>query len=139
MKKIILFIIILFVISACNSSTGNVVQDIQYQQVVLAPPKIPINHEMNISHFNFVPNKITINKGDRITFTNNNGRRHKIQEQSYRMFESPWLEIGQFYTHTFSNKGEITIELIDFDMQNPTKRRKRRQSSPLKTAFIEVK
>jgi len=142
MKKVRVILMIMLatmVVTSCSPTpTGNVVQTLDQQQPVFTSLKEPTVHEMNISSFRFTPSKVTIKKGERILFTNNNGRRHKVQEESYRMFESPWMEIGESYLHTFTQKGTYTVELLNFFDEFETKRRTRR-SRTVVTGVIEVR
>ncbi len=127
----------MIVLVACQPEiTGELTSDVVYA------PDTQIQsyaqeHRVNINGSRLTPKDITIKAGDRITFTNINAREYKIQEESYRMFESPYLPQGSSYTHTFNKPGSFVIEIMDEDLQRDTSRRERWTSQPAK-ATIEV-
>jgi len=141
MKYILIMIFLVAFVAGCESgtTTGDVIAvDLDQITQVYSPPKNPVTHEMNISSFRFSPENLVIKVGDRIKFTNNNGRRHKVVEQSYRQFESGWLYVGNSYTHTFTQKGKVIVEILDYEVERATYRRQRRTAPIRKTGTIEV-
>ena len=138
MRYFFVMIFLLAFVAGCQEDITGAVVVVDQTPEFYTPPKDPVTHEMNISSFRFSPENIVIRVGDRIKFTNNDGRRHKIVEQSYHQFESGWLYVGNSYTHTFTNTGKVIVELIDYDMEHATYRRQRRTAPVRKTGTIEV-
>lgn len=131
--------LLVLVLASCTTSpTGQVTNQEQYTPVTVQPSG-PQIYEMNISRFDFVPKELVINKGDRVVFTNNNGKRHKIAEATYRQFESPYLEVGQSFTHTFSRQGKVTVEILDFEQERDAQSRSAGGIRVQKQGVIQVR
>jgi len=61
---------------------------------------------INMSNFSFVPSTVTITKGTKVTWTNNDSVRHDAMSDPGReMFKSQLLEQGQSYSFTFTDAG----------------------------------
>jgi len=139
MKKIVIVILALALLTSCTSSpTGSTVYEKDLVQTTYLAKDYPRTHEVSIEGFFAKPDSITIKKGDRITFTNNNGRDHKIQEEMMRTFESPWLKIGESYMHTFNKEGVFTYEILSRHTEFNTQKRKR-QGTQRNTARVIIK
>ena len=136
MKRLLPLLIVVFLVACQPEITGELTSDEVYVDEIQVR-SYPREHNVNINGSRLDPKNISIKTGDRITFTNINAREYKIQEESYRMFESPYLRQGSSYTHTFSKPGTYTIEILDEDLQRETSRRDRWPSQPTK-ATIEV-
>ena len=58
----------------------------------------------------FVPNTITIDVGDSITWTNSDNKNHQpISQSKDATFASPILKPGESFTYTFAKDGKFTI------------------------------
>ena len=136
MRRLLSLLIVVFLVACQPEITGELTSDVVYAQDTQLQSYVQ-EHHVNINGSRLTPKDITIKAVDRITFTNINAREYKIQEESYRMFESPYLRQGSSYTHTFNKQGKFVVEILDEDLQRDTSRRERWTSQPAK-ATIEV-
>lgn len=60
---------------------------------------------IDISGFKFSPSSITINKGDIVVWTNNDGTAHTVTSDSGSELGSSGLSNGATYSHTFAAAG----------------------------------
>ncbi len=65
----------------------------------------PQTHSVSINNFAFSPNSLTINAGDTVVWTNNQGVPHTITSDSGSELASSQIQSGQTYSHTFSTPG----------------------------------
>ena len=63
---------------------------------------------ITISGFTFSPSEITINKGDSVTWTNNDPNAHTIVSDSGNELNSGTISHGQSYSHTFNSTGTFS-------------------------------
>ena len=61
--------------------------------------------EIEISNFNYAPSSINVKVGDTIRWTNKDIAPHTVTSESGSELSSQTLNIGQSYSHTFSNTG----------------------------------
>ena len=73
----------------------------------VTPAKIPSTKTYNISIANFAFNSktLTINKGDTITWTNNDSVPHQVKGDTLTSLSGPVITNGQSYSYTFNNIG----------------------------------
>ncbi len=92
LKFCFLFLIIIF--TACSgNSTENVGETpakapTETQADIVSSPK---SYTVEIKQMAFTPAEITVNKGDTITFINNDILAHNVTEQSSKLWASPEL------------------------------------------------
>ncbi|MDD5193112.1 MAG: cupredoxin family copper-binding protein [Candidatus Nanoarchaeia archaeon] len=81
-------------------------------------------YDVKIMNFEFSPSTLTIKKGDKVTWTNQDSVHHTILSDSGTEINSPSLSSGESYSKTFDNigsynyhcsihpsmKGEIIVE-----------------------------
>jgi plastocyanin len=68
------------------------------------PISQPQTYNVNISNYSFNPEKMTINAGDTVVWTNNDSVVHPIVSGSSEL-QSGQLAQGKTYSHTFSTPG----------------------------------
>lgn len=86
-----LFIIIIFTACSGNSSENNV-------EKPAAIDNNPKSYTVEIKQMVFTPAEISVNKGDKITFINNDILAHNVTEQSSKLWASPELAPKQSWT-----------------------------------------
>ncbi len=59
---------------------------------------------VNIDHFKFMPGVLQVHTGQTVNFLNKDGDPHTIASQD-GSFESPALDIGDSWKHTFTKSG----------------------------------
>lgn len=70
------------------------------------PPATGETKTVNMMEIAFIPNTITINKGDAIKWTNNDIFEHQLVSDTGSEIASEKLTKGASYTHTFNTAGE---------------------------------
>lgn len=65
----------------------------------------PTNVSVNIVNFAFSPSTLTIKKGTRVTWTNNDGVSHTVTSDTGSMLNSANLLPGQSFSFTFNSVG----------------------------------
>lgn len=65
------------------------------------------NVSISIKNFLFNPQKINIQKGTAVTWTNDDSVSHTITSDSDNLLNSPTLSPGQSFSFTFANTGTI--------------------------------
>jgi len=72
-------------------------------------PSIQGSNQISIKNFSFNPSELTINKGETVTWINNESTPHDIKgsaiQDSKNSFQSAILNKGQDYSFTFSDSG----------------------------------
>lgn len=61
---------------------------------------------VSIADFEFTPSNLTIAKGVKVTWTNNDSAPHTVTADD-NSFTSPTLNKGDTYSHTFANSGTV--------------------------------
>lgn len=61
--------------------------------------------EVSIANMNFSPTSITVKKGTKVTWTNNDSVAHDVTSDSGSELKSELLEKGESYSHTFNTAG----------------------------------
>ncbi len=86
--------------NSSNTKTGN-------NQPTPAPPPSsqPKTYNIEIRNFVFSPSALTINKGDKVTWTNMDSVMHTVTSDSGSELDSELLSKGESYSHTFDSKG----------------------------------
>jgi plastocyanin len=90
-----------------NSSTSQNTSNIQ-QSTSTAVTQSPSEIVINIKNFAFSPSSITINKGTKVTWTNDDSAPHTVTSDSGKLLNSPTLSTGQSFSHTFTSVGTTT-------------------------------
>ena len=62
-------------------------------------------YNVNIQNFAFSPQTLTISKGDKIVWTNNDPTTHTITSDDGNELDSGLIPSGESYSHTFDNSG----------------------------------
>ncbi len=68
-------------------------------------PTSGTGNAVNIQNFAFSPATITVSAGTTVTWTNLDSTTHKIVSDSGSELDSPNMDNGGVYTHTFSTAG----------------------------------
>jgi len=76
--------------------------------LLVAPGALAATKTVSITNSGFVPNAVTIEQGDSITWTNSDTRNRQPISQD-AAFASPILKPGETYTFTFKGDGKFTI------------------------------
>jgi plastocyanin len=76
--------------------------------LVAAAPAAAANVTVAITRTGFVPNNLTIEQGDSITWTNSDTQNHQVASQQ-GPFTSPVLQPTQTYSYTFTKAGKFTV------------------------------
>jgi plastocyanin len=76
--------------------------------VVAAAPAVAANVNVAITRTGFVPNNLTIEQGDSITWTNSDTQNHQVASQQ-APFTSAVLQPTQTYSYTFAKAGKFTV------------------------------
>lgn len=69
-------------------------------------------HELEISGFAFVPNELTMQVGDTVTWTNKDAISHTVTSDSGTELASEYLSKGESYSHTFNTVGNFDYHCI---------------------------
>ena len=67
-----------------------------------------INDSIDISNFAFNPQTLTINKGDTVTWTNQDSATHTVTSDAGNELSSGNIENGHSYSHTFNSLGTFS-------------------------------
>jgi plastocyanin len=62
-------------------------------------------NKVSIANMSFSPTQITVNKGDTVTWTNNDSTTHTVTSDSGSELDSGNIQPGSDFTHTFSQTG----------------------------------
>ena len=76
--------------------------------LLAAPSALAANKTVSITKTGFVPNAVTIDQGDSVTWTNSDDRNRQPVSQSAG-FASPILKPGETFTFTFKDAGAFTV------------------------------
>ncbi len=76
--------------------------------LLVAPTALAATKTVSITNAGFVPNKITIDAGDSITWTNSDSKNRQPISQS-ASFASPMLKPGETYTFQFKSDGRYDV------------------------------
>ena len=76
--------------------------------LLAAPSALAATKTVSITKSGFVPNAVTIDQGDSITWTNSDDRNRQPVSQRAG-FASPILKPGETFTFTFKNDGTFTV------------------------------
>ena len=71
---------------------------------VIPPQTTPTTHYIDIENFAFSPSSITINEGDTIVWTNNDGASHTVTSDD-QIFNSGGISQGNTWSYTFDSAG----------------------------------
>jgi plastocyanin len=66
------------------------------------------SHNIEISNYAFSPSTLTINKGDRVTWTNKDNVAHTVTSDVGGELSSEGLSNSQTYSHTFNDLGTFS-------------------------------
>ena len=99
-----------FFISACSVHKGPIDANpsvIQESSAVVKETNAPVvnEHDLDIQGFAFSQSELTIKQGETVTWTNLDEVSHTVTSDTGAVFESPLLKKGQFFSHTFTEKG----------------------------------
>ena len=110
----VVVVVIIFVIYFFTRSTPVVVQNQQpvtkvevntnTQNINVSLAK---NYDVSIANFAFSPKTITLNKGDTVTWINNDSAPHKAVGDTLNSLSSETMSKGQKYTFTFNDTGDF--------------------------------
>jgi hypothetical protein len=76
--------------------------------LLAAPSALAATKTVSITHSGFVPNAVTIEVGDSITWTNSDNRNRQPVSQGAG-FASPILKPGETFTFAFKDEGSFTV------------------------------
>ena len=76
--------------------------------LVAAAPAAAANLTVAITRTGFVPNTLTIQQGDSVTWTNSDTQNHQVASQQ-GPFTSPVLQPTQTYSYTFTKAGKFQV------------------------------
>ena len=76
--------------------------------LLAAPSALAATKTVSITKSGFVPNSVTIEQGDAVTWTNSDDRNRQPVSQSAG-FASPILKPGETFTFTFKDEGNFTV------------------------------
>jgi plastocyanin len=76
--------------------------------LLVAPSALAATKTVSITNSGFVPNSVTIEEGDSITWTNSDSRNRQPVSQD-AAFASPILKPGETFTHRFTKDGRYTV------------------------------
>jgi hypothetical protein len=96
--------------------------------LLAAPGALAATKTVSITKSGFVPNAVTIDQGDSITWTNSDDRNRQPVSQSAG-FASPILKPGETFTFTFKSDGNFTVR--DALVGNQTSRVTVTKAAPL--------
>ena len=68
-------------------------------------PITPSSVSVNIQNFAFVPSTLSIKKGTKVTWTNNDSVAHTVTSDSGSLLNSGTIQPGASFTFTFTNTG----------------------------------
>lgn len=97
-------------IAACSVPDGPIytnTKPVQESSVVVEKATVSAvnEHDIEIQGFAFSQSELHIKKGETVTWTNLDKVGHTITSDSDAVFESPLLEKGQSFSHTFIEAG----------------------------------
>ena len=114
MKKIIIAFIILFVVIIgvyyyiFNNSSKQTTINTSYknqQNTIIPKNSSSTDIFVNIKNFSFNPETLTIKKGTKVTWTNNDSAPHTVTFDSGVTFSSPTILPGETFNFIFNNIG----------------------------------
>ncbi|HET7856226.1 MAG TPA: cupredoxin domain-containing protein [Gaiellaceae bacterium] len=73
--------------------------------LVIAPQAPAADRMVDITRIGFTPSRITIDPGDRVTWTNKDSSQHGVVADQGRFPASPALQANQSYSYTFTKSG----------------------------------
>ncbi|HUQ23828.1 MAG TPA: cupredoxin domain-containing protein [Gaiellaceae bacterium] len=76
--------------------------------LLASPTALAATKTVSITNAGFVPNSITIDAGDSITWTNSDAKNHQLTSKN--AFTSPSLKPGETYTFQFKADGHYSVE-----------------------------
>lgn len=76
--------------------------------VLALTPAFAATKTIDITNRGFTPNKVTIDFGDTVTWTNKDTTPHQVVADQARFTSSPLLAAGQSYSFTFTKSGSFT-------------------------------
>jgi len=65
------------------------------------------SYNVVLQNFNFNPQTLTINVGDKVIWRNGDTAQHTVTSDTGSELDSPLMQIGSTYEHTFNQKGEF--------------------------------
>jgi plastocyanin len=71
----------------------------------LAPPALAATRTVDITRTGFVPDRLTIDPGDTVTWTNKDSAQHQVVADQGSFPSSPALQPNQTYSHRFVRSG----------------------------------
>ncbi len=83
----------------------------RYEPVVLPPHTSPMTVNINISGFAFDPPDLTINVGDTVQWTNNDGTTHSTTSNN-GVWDSGLFGMGQTFSFTFNSPGSFPYHCV---------------------------
>ena len=103
--------------------------------LLAAPGALAATKTVSITKTGFVPNAVTIDEGDSITWTNSDDRNRQPVSQSAG-FASPILKPGETFTHMFKDAGTYTVR--DALVANQSSRVTVTKAAPVGTPSLSV-
>jgi plastocyanin len=73
-----------------------------------APQALAANRPVDITRIGFTPNRITIDPGDTVVWTNRDSGQHQVVADQGRFPTSPILQANQTYSYTFTRSGSFS-------------------------------
>jgi plastocyanin len=75
---------------------------------LLAAPQAPAaNRAVDITRIGFTPNRITVDAGDTVVWTNKDSGQHQVVADQGKFPTSPALQANQTYSYTFTRSGSF--------------------------------
>ncbi len=108
--SLVMILVSVLFIAACSMLKGPIDADteaVQESSVVVeeATASTANAHDIEIQGFAFSQNELTIKKGETVTWTNLDEVGHTVTSDSDAVFESPLLQKGHSFSHTFTEAG----------------------------------
>lgn len=75
--------------------------------LAVAPQAPAANRPIDITRIGFTPNRITIDPGDTVVWTNKDSSQHQVVPDQGRFPASPALQANQTYSYTFTRSGSF--------------------------------
>ncbi|KAG0046950.1 hypothetical protein BGZ83_007899 [Gryganskiella cystojenkinii] len=75
---------------------------------VIVAPVFAAVQTVVIKNSSFMPQKVNINPGDQVTWTNNDSFAHTVTADVSSVFDSGNLAPGKSFSHTFATAGTVT-------------------------------
>lgn len=101
---LLLLIAIIFAINFYTNDNPPIVNDTNFTNSSQ-------DYMINIDNFNYTPVALTVSRGDRVTWINNDSISHTVTSDD-QVFESGLLDKGEEFSYTFNETGTFTYFCI---------------------------